>query len=107
MLLNLFKNAWDAMQALPSAQRRIDLEIRRYDSRCTIRVRDYGCGLDDAQMASLFEAFFTTKPDGLGLGLSICKSIIEAHAGRLVASRPDKGPGMCFTVHLPAHERTA
>lgn len=107
VLLNLFKNAWDAMQALPSAQRRIDLEIRRYDSRCTIRVRDYGCGLDDAQMASLFEAFFTTKPDGLGLGLSICKSIIEAHAGRLVASRPDKGPGMCFTVHLPAHERTA
>ena len=76
-------------------------------AECTIRVRDYGCGLDDAQMASLFEAFFTTKPDGLGLGLSICKIIIEAHAGRLVASRPDKGPGMCFTVHLPAHERTA
>ncbi|MEZ5629047.1 MAG: ATP-binding protein, partial [Rhodocyclaceae bacterium] len=97
---------WDAMQALPPAQRRMDLEIGGDGARCTIRVRDYGCGLDGAQMARLFEAFFTTKPDGLGLGLSICKSIIEAHAGRLVAMRPDEGPGMCFSVNLPAHERT-
>ena len=107
VLLNLMKNAWDAMQALPPAQRRMDLEIGGDGGQCTIRVRDYGCGLDDAQMARLFESFFTTKPDGLGLGLSICKSIIEAHAGRLVAMRPDEGPGMCFTVTLPAHERTA
>lgn len=107
VLLNLLKNGWDAMQALPPAERRIDLRLARADGHCLIEVRDYGGGLPEAQMARLFEPFFTTKPDGLGLGLSICKSIVEAHAGHLSAYRPAEGPGLCFGVTLPAHERDA
>ncbi|MEJ7136944.1 sensor histidine kinase [Amphibiibacter pelophylacis] len=105
VMLNLLKNAWDAMQALPAHQRLIEIEIGRQPAHCTISVRDHGCGQDDAGMARLFEPFFTTRPDGLGLGLSICRTIVEAHAGRLVAQRPqDGGAGLCFIATFPAHD---
>ena len=68
---------------------------------------DHGVGLDAAQLARLFEPFFTTKPDGLGLGLPICKTIIEAHGGRLWAEPNPDGPGMRFSFSLPCHEPSA
>jgi len=64
-------------------------------------VRDFGTGLDATTRERLFEPFFTTKPDGLGLGLSICRTIAEAHRGRLTAETPADGPGSEFTLSLP------
>ncbi len=86
VLLNLLKNAWDASRGLPAARQRIDIRLEVAEGSLRILVRDYGSGLDEAARAQLFESFFTTKADGLGLGLSICRSIAEAHGGRLTAA---------------------
>jgi len=100
VLLNLFKNAWDAQQAAGS-DAPIEVRLGAADGRCTVAVRDHGPGLTPALQAHLFEAFFTTKPDGLGLGLSICKTIIEAHGGELHATAPVDGPGLVLDFSLP------
>lgn len=104
VLLNLIKNAIDAGRGLPAARQAIDVDIEAADGRVLVHVTDRGAGLDDAQRARLFEPFFTTKPDGLGLGLPICKTIIEAHGGRLWAEPNPGGAGMRFTFSLPCHE---
>ncbi|MDY0072589.1 MAG: PhnD/SsuA/transferrin family substrate-binding protein [Thauera sp.] len=108
VLLNLFKNGWDATCHL-AAERR-DMCLRLQVSTETPRMlqfalRDYGETLDEDAQAHLFEAFYTTKADGLGLGLSICRSIAEAHGGRLDACAADDGPGMIFTLRLPCDVR--
>jgi two-component system sensor histidine kinase TtrS len=73
------------------------------DKRVLVQVIDQGCGLTADDLSHLFEPFFTTKPDGLGLGLPICKTIIEAHGGRLWAELNPQGPGMRFSFSLPCH----
>lgn len=100
VLLNLFKNAWDAQLAIGATQP-IGVSLTPEAGRCTVAVRDHGIGLGPEVRDRLFEAFFTTKPDGLGLGLSICKTIIEAHGGELQARAADDGPGMIFWFSLP------
>jgi len=70
-----------------------------------VAVQDAGVGLDEGQMSRLFDAFFTTKPGGMGMGLSISRSIVEAHRGRLWASR-NAGPGATFQFVIPAIERS-
>lgn len=85
VLLNLLKNAWDASRGLPAARQRIRIRLERVGASLRIIVRDYGRGLDETARERLFESFFTTKADGLGLGLSICRRIAEAHGGRLSA----------------------
>jgi len=65
-----------------------------------VSVRDNGPGVPSAIRRRLFEAFFTTKPKGVGLGLSICKSIAAAHGGTLSYTSPQNG-GSCFTLKLP------
>jgi len=107
VLLNLVKNAIDSGRSLPAARQAIAVEIDRAEARVLVRVIDRGAGLEEAQRARLFEPFFTTKPDGLGLGLPICKTIIEAHGGRLWAEPNADGVGMCFTFSLPCHELPA
>jgi signal transduction histidine kinase len=72
----------------------------------TISVQDHGIGLDAGQMERLFEAFYTTKAHGLGMGLAISHSIIEAHGGRLWAEA-NPGPGATFSFSLPAAEASA
>jgi signal transduction histidine kinase len=67
----------------------------------TISVQDHGTGLSAAQMGRLFEAFYTTKPHGMGLGLAISRSIIELHGGRLWAE-PNRGRGATFSFSVPA-----
>ena len=69
-----------------------------------VAVRDSGPGLDTETMDRLFEAFYTTKPGGMGMGLAICRSIIEAHGGRLWA-RTNEPRGAIFQFTLPAEER--
>ena len=83
------------------------LEIRGRRERCdgtlaaTLSVRDHGIGLAGADASRLFDAFYTTKPHGMGMGLAISRSIIEAHGGRLFVE-PQPGPGATFSFTLPA-----
>ncbi len=71
-----------------------------------VAVRDSGSGLTPASLERLFETFYTTKPDGLGMGLSICRSIIEAHGGRLWATA-NVPQGAIFQFTVPAHPNSA
>ena len=107
VFLNLIKNAIDANRDLPSERQNLRIVIERLDSRVAVHVIDQGVGLDAEQLPHLFEPFFTTKPDGLGLGLPICKTIIEAHGGRLWAEPNRDAPGMRFSFSLPCHELPA
>lgn len=103
VLLNLIKNAVDASRDLPIERQVIRIIVEPADNRVVIHVIDRGIGIEPRQQAHLFEPFFTTKPDGIGLGLPICKTIIEAHGGRLWAESNDDGPGMRFSFSLPCH----
>jgi C4-dicarboxylate-specific signal transduction histidine kinase len=101
VLLNLVLNAIEAM-ALSSDRPRVlqgDGERSGSDS-VVVRVKDSGNGFDPAESHQLFDAFYTTKPNGLGLGLAISRSIIEAHGGRLTATH-DPGEGTTFEFVLP------
>jgi len=100
VVLNLIRNGLDAMLEQASGDA-VEVETAVADGKVEIRVTDSGPGLGAAAVARLFEPFFTTKPQGIGLGLSICKSIIGAHRGEL---RGERGPGggARFRVRLPA-----
>ena len=83
-------------------QRRLEIRSAVDElGRVVVAVADSGPGFESAQMDRLFEAFFTTKPEGMGMGLSICRSIVEAHGGRLSAS-PNVPNGAVFQINLPA-----
>ena len=71
-----------------------------------LTVEDCGVGIDPEHVERLFNAFFTTRPSGMGMGLSICRSIIEAHGGKIRASR-NVGPGATFQFALPAYRKVA
>ncbi|WP_341644595.1 sensor histidine kinase [Thauera sp. SDU_THAU2] len=102
VLLNLVKNAIDAGRDLPPERQALTIHLETADKRLLVHVIDQGCGLSAEQQSHLFEPFFTTKPDGLGLGLPICKTIVEAHGGRLWAES-NVPSGMRFTFSLPCH----
>lgn len=103
VLLNLIKNAIEAMRGTPPARRRIHIAARLdYDDMVEIRVSDQGCGIDENGMRQLFTPMYTTKQDGLGIGLAICRSIIEYHEGRLFAEpNPDGSPGAALIFTVP------
>ena len=103
---NLVLNALDAM-AGQEAPRTIALRARpTQPGGVDVSVRDTGPGLDDEALAHAFDAFYTTKPGGLGMGLRISRSIVEAHGGRLLArNNPDRGA--TFEFHLPGAPRVA
>ncbi|WP_202845428.1 sensor histidine kinase [Luteimonas saliphila] len=104
VLLNLVKNAIEAMREIPPAQRELRIEGRvNLDDEVEVRVLDRGGGLDAAESEQLFSPFFTTKTDGLGIGLAICRSIIEYHEGRLFFE-PRPGGGSVFAFTLPRAE---
>ncbi|HET9653300.1 MAG TPA: PAS domain S-box protein, partial [Usitatibacter sp.] len=100
VILNLTRNAVEAMARVPQERRRIVLTARREEGGVRVSVRDFGEGIPDAVADRLFSPFFTTKPEGMGMGLSICRSIAEAHGGRLWFERAD--PGVAFHLQLPA-----
>lgn len=104
VLLNLVKNAIEAMREIPAAQRGLRIEGRvNLDGEIEVRVCDRGAGLSAEESAQLFSPFFTTKVDGLGIGLAICRSIIEYHEGRLFFE-PRDGGGSVFGFTLPPAE---
>ena len=102
VLLNLIMNAIEASMNQPKGRREIRLSSQWYPpAEAAVVVRDSGIGVDPAQLDQLFKPFYTTKSSGLGMGLSISRSIIEAHSGRLWASA-NQGPGATFQFAIPA-----
>jgi PAS domain S-box-containing protein len=102
VLLNLIINAIEAMRDVGEKERELVISSRNEPNGVSVEVQDSGPGFAPAALERVFEAFYTTKPDGLGLGLSICRSIIEAHNGRLWAS-PNVPCGAVFRFTAPAH----
>ena len=101
VVLNLLRNASDAMSAVNDRPRHMVITTEREEGdRVRLTVQDAGVGLDPQAMDRLFEAFYTTKNDGMGMGLSISRSIIERHHGRLWAA-PNDGPGATFSFSIP------
>jgi signal transduction histidine kinase len=101
VLLNLTVNAIDAMKPVTDRPRLLRLHTKDHEGRAVlVAVQDSGVGLSSTQKEQLFETFYTTKPDGLGMGLSICRSIVEGHGGRLWAESND-GHGTTFKFTLP------
>jgi PAS domain S-box-containing protein len=106
VLLNLIINAIEAMRDIGEKERELLISSRNEPDGVSVEVRDSGPGFAPADLDRMFEAFYTTKPSGLGLGLSICRSIMEAHGGRLSASG-NEGPGATFQFTLPTNTDTA
>ena len=100
VILNLIINAVEAMSSVPEGSRELVISTAKDVSGVLVAVRDSGPGLVPESFERLFDAFYTTKADGMGMGLSICRSIVEAHGGRIWASR-DFGQGATFQVTLP------
>jgi C4-dicarboxylate-specific signal transduction histidine kinase len=101
VLLNLIMNAIEAMAAVTDRPRLLSVTSEIYETQhILIKVQDSGTGIDSADMDRIFDAFFTTKPTGMGLGLALCRSIVEAHGGRLWASAAVPH-GSIFNVVLP------
>jgi signal transduction histidine kinase len=101
VILNLISNGIEAMSAVTLRPRVLRVSSKSdQQGDVTIEVADTGTGLDPTKMESIFDAFFTTKPEGMGMGLSICRSIVEAHGGRLWAS-PNVPYGTVFRFTMP------
>jgi PAS domain S-box-containing protein len=102
--LNLMRNALDAMYESASEQPQLAIRTRQLDGQVEVAISDTGPGLLPEVAADIFEPFVTSKPDGLGMGLSICRSIIDAHGGRVWAT-PNPEGGMTFAFTLPLAPR--
>jgi len=100
VLRNLITNAVEAMSAITDRERVLNIESAITPSGMRITVTDTGEGIDAANVDRIFQTFFTTKSQGMGMGLSICRSIIESHDGKLSASRAHPH-GSTFEVLLP------
>ena len=102
LLLNLLKNAMEALE--PESDRNVELSVSHEAQTDAIvfTIRDHGPGMSDEVKAMLFDAFFTTKKTGMGIGLNICRTIVENHHGRLLVSDTEGG-GTTFTVRIPVN----
>ena len=102
VVLNLIVNAVEAMSSVDGARRELSIGTeRRGADEVLVAVRDSGPGIDPEHLERVFDSFYTTKPNGIGLGLSICRSIIDAHGGRLWAAASE-ARGAAFQFTLPA-----
>jgi C4-dicarboxylate-specific signal transduction histidine kinase len=101
VVLNLLLNAVEAMGSAGAEPRELLISTEQDHRGVLVAVRDSGPGLDPSHLERVFDAFYTTKSSGMGMGLSICRSIIEAHGGRLWAE-PNEPRGAIFQFTLPA-----
>lgn len=101
VLINLFQNAVDSMEEAPADRRRITVSTIGSVAQVIVRVCDTGKGIAEEDLPRLFDSFFSTKSEGLGMGLNISRSIIESHGGSLTATN-NPGNGACFEFVLPA-----
>lgn len=101
--MNLMRNALEAMAGLE--QRALTIIAARAGEKIEIRVADTGPGLPEQVRDRLFEPFVTTKPDGMGVGLSVCRTIVEAHGGQL-SGEDRAGGGTVFRLTIPVAEET-
>ena len=101
VVLNLLINAMDAMNGYPPEARRVALSVTSLATGVEVAVTDSGHGIPEENLKRVFDSFFTTKPNGLGMGLAISQSIIAAHGGRLAAENNANG-GATFRMRLPA-----
>ena len=106
VLLNLVGNGMDAMAGTPAGLRQLRVRTsRNEDGDVAIAVADTGGGIDAADMSRLFDSFFTTKKEGMGLGLALCRSIVQAHGGRIWAeNRPGGGATFSFVLPVDAEQ---
>jgi C4-dicarboxylate-specific signal transduction histidine kinase len=102
---NLVRNASDTMRDIDDRARRLLIRTEQAGENVCVIVQDSGVGFDPASADRLFGSFYTTKPDGMGIGLPLSRSIIEAHGGRLWAVAND-GPGATFTFSIPCGSAT-
>ena len=103
VVLNLVRNSVEALQDMPTRHLCISTNVDKNRGGVTVAVSDSGAGLAPKVLDQLFQPFVTTKQGGMGVGLSICKSIIDAHGGQLSAE-PENGGGVRFQFHLPISE---
>jgi len=100
VIINLILNAMDAMSAVPRAQRKIAVTTMRIENFAEVAVSDTGPGISTDKVEMVFQPFFTTKPQGMGMGLSIARTIVEAHDGQIWAENKT-GSGAVFHIRLP------
>jgi PAS domain S-box-containing protein len=100
LLLNLIMNALDAMRDAPASRRKVMIETKVSDEGISVSVRDHGTGIPESVREQIFDQFFTTKAEGLGMGLAIARSIVESFAGTLTAENVESG-GTLFQFTLP------
>jgi signal transduction histidine kinase len=98
VVLNLALNSIEAMRSLTGQPREILIKSAKHADGVSVQVQDCGPGINPAQADRIFEPFFTTKPGGIGMGLSISRSIVESHGGRLWAVAGSKGAIFEFTL---------
>lgn len=103
VLLNLMVNAMDAMRDQPAERRLLRIQTSAVEGWVRVALRDHGHGLTEEMMADIFRPFFTTKTQGLGMGLSISRSMVEAHGGKLRAENAPDG-GAIFWIEMPVGE---
>jgi signal transduction histidine kinase len=100
VILNLVVNGIDAMKDTPSENRIIGIRTSRVEHFAQLSVSDLGPGISEDKLKEIFEPFFTSKAEGMGMGLSIARTIIEAHHGLIWAKNRDRG-GASFRIRLP------
>jgi signal transduction histidine kinase len=102
VILNLLRNASDAMVDVHDRPRELLIKSEREDGdRVRVTIRDAGAGLSPQSLDSLFDAFYTTKSGGMGIGLFVSRSIVERHHGRLWAAPNEGAPGATFSFSIP------
>ena len=106
VILNLLLNAFEALEHEEPPAQRVRLRTNALEGTVTVSVTDLGVGLTDEQLPRMFEPFYTTKPDGMGLGLAICQTIMNAHDGAVGVER-NAHKGTTFSFTLPAHTADA
>ena len=103
VILNLAVNAIDAMADIPIENRKIGIRTSRFEEFAELSISDSGPGIPAEELKEIFEPFFTSKAEGMGMGLSIARTIVEAHKGRIWAEN-QPGGGASFRIRLPLEE---